>query len=64
MVAVVLVRIQVLVLLLGEEWFVRIEGLDLKIPVVLGMIGADELQPVCEGLCLGLVFLPASCVSG
>ena len=43
------VRVDVLVVLLGKERLVRIEGLDLHEPFVVGAIGMDEFEAGVEG---------------
>ncbi len=55
----VMVGVEILVLALGKERFVRVERLDLEKPAILGMVAADELEAGAEGVGLGLVFLAA-----
>lgn len=59
----VVVRVKLLVVVLGEEGFVRVERLDLDEPVVLGVVRPQEFEAGVEGerlrlLRLGVQVLP------
>jgi len=47
---IVLVRVEFFPAWLGEEWLMRVEGLQLQIPVVGFRVGADEFQTLGECL--------------
>ncbi len=53
----VVVRVELLVAGVAEEGLVRVEGLDLQEPAVLGVVGAQELQAGVEGAGLRVVGL-------
>nr|WP_276320673.1 hypothetical protein [Phytoactinopolyspora endophytica] len=55
--AVVVVGVQVLVPLVGEERLVRVEQLDLQHPPVGARVGLEEVQPGVDGQGLGVLGL-------
>ena len=55
MFSAVLVWIEVLILLLREEWLVRVECLDLQEPAVLPLVAAQKIQPCAKSLGLRLL---------
>jgi len=57
------ILIHVAVLFRCEEWFMRIECLDLEEPVVLVPVGLDEFQSFVEGHRLRVVFFPLHVLS-
>ena len=53
--AVIVMGVERLVCFLREKGLVRVKGLDVEEPVVLGVVGVDEFEALGKGLGLRLV---------